>query len=232
MTIKGRLAQEMDGGAALIVALVFITVGSFLVVALTNLTGTNLLNTSGVQAQRNIEYAADAATDAALQSSRYHSSGTCSSFSLELSSAQTKIDGFNVYVSCVGLPVTVTEAAGSSTLTAPAGTFVQEDVGQQVAYTSACCTLSFATVQSVTDSTTATASLAAPANTTNATVGNPFVRTVVLYACASTSAISSCSSTSAIVTAVVQFSDLNQNANPATGYALQILRWEVNTAKG
>lgn len=239
-TNSGRPRRWDESGAALIVALLFITIGSLVAVSLTNLTGTNLLNTSSLQAQRNYEYAADAATEGAIQSVRYH--GSCENFSLKLATTlapttvtAAAINNYYSYVACTGLPSSVTATAGSSTLTAPTGTFVPEDVGQQVAFTCSTCTpstLLFTTIQSVSSSSSATAAVAAPTTTDGAIVGNPFERTVVFSTCVSTSTLTSCSTTDAVISDVVQFTDLDNNGRSATGYSLLTLRWEVITAKG
>lgn len=226
-----RLRDE--SGAALIVALLFITISSLVAVSLTNLTGTNLLNTAGLQSQRNYEYAADAATQAAVQSVRYH--GSCENFSLRNASGATSIDGYYSYVGCTGLPADVTATANSQTLTGPAGTFVPDDAGQQVAFTCSTCTpstLGFSTIQSVSSSTSATAATKAPINTSGAIVGDPYKRTAVFSTCVSTSTLAGCSPSNAVITDVVQFTDLDNNGGPAAGYSLLTLRWEVNTAKG
>jgi len=59
-----------DAGAVLILALVFIIVIAVVVLALVNLSGNDLLNTSNLKKQRSLEYAADGATTAAVQAVR------------------------------------------------------------------------------------------------------------------------------------------------------------------
>ena len=60
-----------DRGATLVLAMIFLLVGSLLVLALTNLTGASVLNSNNTRAQHNVEYAAEGAVDAAIQATRY-----------------------------------------------------------------------------------------------------------------------------------------------------------------
>jgi hypothetical protein len=69
-----RVARRRDAteeGAVLILALVFLVAIAVILTFLVTLTGTNLLVTSKLQAQRNVEYAADALVDGAIQAVRH-----------------------------------------------------------------------------------------------------------------------------------------------------------------
>lgn len=210
-------------------ALIFLTVGSLLVVSIANLSGSNLLNASAVQAQRNVEYAADAGMDGAIQSVRYH--GSCESFP---KSGSLQDAGFNVFVSCNGSPILKVQVSGTTlTLTgsSSASSFVPEDVGQQV-YDPNIGNGGFTTVSAYVNSTTLTIASAASAPDSNAVVGNSFERIVLFSACVSSSAISSCTPSKAVITAVADFHDTDKSGNPAPGYNMVIDRWNVNTANG
>lgn len=60
-----------ESGALLVLALIFALVIAFLLLAVVNLSGSNLLNTANLQTERSLEYAADGAVDAAIQTTRY-----------------------------------------------------------------------------------------------------------------------------------------------------------------
>jgi hypothetical protein len=63
-------SRSDEDGAILLLALVFALVIALVLVALINLAGNDLHNTSNLKTQRNLEYAADGATTAAIQSVR------------------------------------------------------------------------------------------------------------------------------------------------------------------
>lgn len=69
----GTVTTDRDSGAALLLALVFFAVLSVSSLAILDLTGNALSNTSTLKTQRAIEYATDGAVDAAVQSVRYSS---------------------------------------------------------------------------------------------------------------------------------------------------------------
>lgn len=217
--------RDREHGAALILALVFVTVAALVGVSLANLSGTNLLNTSALQAQRNVEYASDAATDAAVQAIRYH--GSCESYP---PSGTVSIDGYHVFVSCSGSTMTGATIDGTK-LTPPSGQyFIPEDVGLQVydqyisgggfttvtEYNASDGSLTVATGSSQTDS--------------SAFLGSPFERVTLLSACASTGAISSCTPSHAVVSAALTYYDSDGSGNPSTGYNVVVNRWDVNPA--
>jgi hypothetical protein len=68
-TMHDKYSQD-EAGSVLILALVFAFVMAIVLMGLLNLSGNDLLNTSNLKAQRGLEYAADGATTAAVQSVR------------------------------------------------------------------------------------------------------------------------------------------------------------------
>lgn len=83
---------------------------SLLVLTLTQLAGTNLLNTSNLQGERNLEYAGDSAVQSAIQAIRYTNQGgagqtpvsgsPCPSY--PSASGHVTINGVDLRVDCVG----------------------------------------------------------------------------------------------------------------------------------
>jgi hypothetical protein len=224
-TTRYQVAWPDESGAALIMALIFITIGALVVVALTNLTGTNLLNTSALQAQRNAQTTADAATDAAVQAVRYN--GTCESFP---PSGSLAMNGYNVIVTCAGTPIAGGTISGS-TLSPPSGaSFIPEDVGLQV-YDQYLPNSGYAMVSSYNSNGTLTLAQSATQTDSSAILGNPLQRLDLFSACVSTSAISACTSSNAVLSAVVQYYDTDSSGNPTNGaYNMAVDRWDVNSA--
>lgn len=102
-----------DRGATLVLAMIFLLVGSLLVLALTNLTGASVLNSNNTRAQHNVEYAAEGAVDAAIQARLYKifSTGTsCPDFTTPTSAMQ--VNGVDINVNC-----TATAGTGQYTVT-------------------------------------------------------------------------------------------------------------------
>jgi hypothetical protein len=100
-------SRRDESGATLILALVFIIIGSITVYALVGLSDTNLLNTTGYQAIRQVGYAADGVMDAAIQSVRYDATaGTylnaCPSFPSATGSVVVNGISPGIRVDCVG----------------------------------------------------------------------------------------------------------------------------------
>lgn len=60
-----------ESGAVLLLALIFVIVMSVTLLAIVNFAGDALINTANLKGQRALEYSADAATDAAIQTVRY-----------------------------------------------------------------------------------------------------------------------------------------------------------------
>jgi len=219
-------------------ALLFITIGSLLSISLANLSGANLLNTSGFQNQRNSEYAADAAMSEAIQAIRYH--GPCESTSSPTLGGQpTSIDGYYFYVSCSGTPITIPVSQFSgSTVTDPSGlSFVEDEVGFEIEFLdSSNNTVGFTKVSAY-NSDGSLAVFAGPSSfpgAVKATLFEPRGRLDWLYACVSKSMIVKCDPNAGNprITAVVHFSDINPSGGSVVGYGLDIRHWDVNTANG
>ncbi|HLX88926.1 MAG TPA: hypothetical protein VKR22_10795 [Acidimicrobiales bacterium] len=60
-----------ESGASLLIALVFVVAIAVLLIAIVNLSGTNLTDTAQLQNERALEYSADAVVDTAIQADRY-----------------------------------------------------------------------------------------------------------------------------------------------------------------
>jgi hypothetical protein len=231
-----------EAGAALIMALVFITIGSLLSISLANLSGANLLNSTGLQNQRNSEYAADAAMSEATQAVRYYGgSPPCEPItSPTLNGDPIKVDGYFYYVSCSGTPMTIPVSQFSgTTVTAPAGqAFVTDDVNLEVEYFSSTGTLlGISKVSSYDSNSTLTVYTGPSAFTGTATAKlfEPYGRIELMAACVSASSVpNGCdpNSSSPKITAVVHFSDINSSGGAALGYGLDIKHWDVRTANG
>lgn len=87
-------------GAALVLALVFLVTIGLVLAALVSLTGTNLVNTSNLQGERNVEYAADAAVDGAIQVVRHQAPiSPCPNFPSGAGQSLT-INGVTLVVQC------------------------------------------------------------------------------------------------------------------------------------
>lgn len=221
--------DDRERGAVLVLALIFLIVGSLLALALTTLSSTNLTNTANFVNLRAVNYAADGAMDGAIQQVRYH--GDCESFP---KTGNLKLGSAYVFVSCsnTSLPIiTALATAGSTTLTSPSSSFlsayalteqpVVDSSGAQIATISAVSS----------DGKTAALSSAAPASGT-VYVGEQGQRFDTFKACVSTSAISSCT-TSPEITAMVLFNDINRAVTPpvaATGYSATVESWVVTDA--
>jgi hypothetical protein len=226
---RGR-GGDSERGAALLIALLFLTVGSLLALALASSAGNNLLNSSNLAVQRNIEYAADGALTGAVQASRYHSAAPCVNFAPTAALA----NGMYVYVQCNGTPMTViTPGVNPLPLLAPAtagAEFVPQDSGMLV---SGGCIPGGPQVVTYVSPTRLSIPGPATCNSSSpATLGGYQTRTVLFWACVSSSPLSSCSATSAVATAIVTYSDTDNNGNPHTGYNAQVQSWVVNTADG
>ena len=219
-----------ESGAVLVLALVFLVVGSLIAVALGTEATTIVSNSSNLRTFRTINYAADGAVDGAIEQVRYH--GACESFpkagSLQLTSNEY------VYVQCANTPVpviTALETNGSTQLTSPSsGTF-------STAYATS--------LQPVTDSNGnilghitsvssngATATVSFTANVSGTVyVGEEGERFDTFTACASSgSAPSSCSHPE--LTVSVLFGDIRPGATPTppVGDTATVETWVVSDA--
>lgn len=221
--------EKRESGAALVLALILLTLGSLLVLPLASEANVNLVDTTRLQAGRELAYAADGALDGAVQQTRYH--GSCESYpksgSLQLSSAVF------VYVACAGTPMTsLSVVTGMFTVTASSPIFIPEDIGQPVFDKSL---VNGTTVATYIDSMHVTFSdptnTAASGTDSNAILGVAGQRLDVFWACVDTSPIASCSASSAAATAVVNFGDTDSNGNAgAYGFNADIEYWTVKQA--
>ena len=76
-----RRSPKPDTGAVMILALMFLITVGLSLGGLMTLVGTNLVDTAGLQHQRNVEYGAEAAVEGAIQAVRYQSpNGSCPTF--------------------------------------------------------------------------------------------------------------------------------------------------------
>lgn len=107
MTAPLRNAREDrdDKGSALIIAMVFLVIGSILVIALANLSGTSLAASNSLSSQRDLAYAADGVTNAAIQTNRY--SPSCKNLSLSWQSPDSAT--FLMRTACTQTTVTPEE---------------------------------------------------------------------------------------------------------------------------
>jgi hypothetical protein len=92
-----------EEGATLVLALVFAIAVGLIVAALASLAGTNLLTTTNLQSQRNLEFAADGAVDASIQNLRFQtpSSTTNPSCPTYPSTGSFIVNGATIVVECV-----------------------------------------------------------------------------------------------------------------------------------
>jgi hypothetical protein len=94
--------SDAEGGATLILTLIFVVVIGAVVAGLLSLASTNLLATTNLQNQRNLEFAADAAVDGAIQSLRHQaptSPVTCPNFPSGAGQSVT-VNGDQLVVEC------------------------------------------------------------------------------------------------------------------------------------
>jgi hypothetical protein len=221
-----------DRGASLVIALLFMTVGSLLALSLANSAGNNLLDTSGLRVQRDLEYAADGALSGAVQEVRYH--GACESFP---PAGNLQISGLYVFVQCNGTSMFVNTTSGTGNLNPLSGlkVFLPEDSGLTVA--GACIPGGTQTVTYVSP-TVLTMPQNATCTATSATPDEPVVggfqqRTDLLWACVSSTAIASCSDSTAVATAIVTFYDTDPiTGKVVIGHDYSAQSWVVRTAKG
>lgn len=96
-----------DTGASLVIALIFVVVMSLVIIAIVNLSGTNLINTANLETDRALTYAADGTIDTAIQVARYQSPVTACSDSQSFAVPSLETDlGVSVVVYCeAGGPV-------------------------------------------------------------------------------------------------------------------------------
>lgn len=235
---------DPERGAILVMALVFLIVGSLLAVGLADLATTNLADTTAYRSLSNLDYAASGAVEGAIQQVRYR--GACEAFpktgTLQLSGNQY------VFVTCQGTPITASvDVTGSATtLHSPSVPFSQADATTHQAVNGApgagtAKLPGLTTISAVSaDGTTAEISARALSSGT-VTVGTAFQRLYTFYACVFQSAPASPSCGPATnpapeVTASVLFEDLKPATSagnppvPVTGYGMQVVSWLVADA--
>jgi hypothetical protein len=93
-------AGHDEAGAALILALVFVLAVASVGVTLVSATGSDILNSSNLKAQRSLEYAADGATSLATQNVRYSGNNYSTPGDCLPNGSSVSLDGVNVTVDC------------------------------------------------------------------------------------------------------------------------------------
>lgn len=237
---RSAAARHDDSGVTLILALVFLVVGALAVTALVSFAGGALLNTANLQSQRAVEYAADSATEIAVQAVRYRpdyyaTAANCLTPTPATSQSIT-IDTHAMSVYCSGtttsnsapvsgpgaISATLHKATSSSLFTTVPGTpnvttfkgWEITDSLKKIPATSSILTESNAS-HSVTMSKPATAA----ASTDYFTLVPPRERTVSFYTCPTARA--PCNKANAIVTAVVDFNDSSSVGHECTSSSSQ-----------
>jgi hypothetical protein len=237
--------EDHERGVTLIMALVFLTVGSLIGVALTQLSTSNMTAATSLRLLRTVNYAADGAVEGAIQQNRYRS--TCVSFPKRGSPVLQVTPGGYGYVQCVNTPIPLITAVvtsvgsngSSATLgspSSPSGHFDPAYAVSSQPVTDATPNI-VGTISAVSsDGTSATVSLSSPGGVTSGetvSVGEEGERFDTFYACASTSSISSCSATAnPEITASVLYDDIQPGTPPTAviGYSATVERWYVGDA--
>ena len=155
-------SDRAERGASLILALVFLTAISVMILGVASLAVTDLLGSSHLAAQRSSEYAADGAIDAAIQSVRYsYNPFTTTGLCTPGATTSLTINNTSVEVYCSG---TINIFSGSTRTV----TFFACPVGQSA---SVCTAGPIVTAQVVFDDYTNPTSPAKPVRTCNITSG-------------------------------------------------------------
>ena len=97
--------SQREAGAILIIALVFMIVGALLVLPLARLATTNLADTSGLANQRQVQSAADGATEMAIEQIRYSTTQGYPTGGCSLSPNTVSLNGFTIRVDCTSHPL-------------------------------------------------------------------------------------------------------------------------------
>lgn len=112
MVASGQRSDRSELGAALILAMVFILGVGAVLVPLLSLTGSNMISTSNLQVERNLEFAADAVMEGAIESIRHDAPTTsCPTFPAGSSTGLT-VDGTAMEVQCSEAPMSVLNPNG------------------------------------------------------------------------------------------------------------------------
>jgi hypothetical protein len=210
-----------------------LVVGSLTVIGLTAVAGSNLTSTAALQGTRNLEYAADAAVEGAIQTDRYAlNTLPCPGFATAGSSPFTINAGTSsVYVNCTTTPLsgtlgsatTVTLAAGSCIGSGVAGDLVGVGVtGANVNPNTK--------VSGCTDATHLVISPPAGAGLGSVTVQTPGERVAVFVAC--TASTVPCPVGQILLTAAVHYFDTDNKGGPAQGYAANVVSWLQANSNG
>ena len=244
-------ARRLEGqeGAALVLALIFLIVGTLTVISLTNLTGVNLTTTFSLQGERAVEYTADGGVDGAIQALRYtqpnpvqtgniYQAGACPSYkpttSLNEDAAQ-----YYAYVSCTFMTPATGSSASNNVITPSTGSgwCVPGEVGQAVSDNNPADQGNIPPGTIVTGCSGAswTISNAATLTTSNGvTIGTPGDRVVLFSGCSAQFALSGCtvsqSSSQAFVSAVVDFANTDANGVTDLGFRAFVESWTVTRA--
>jgi hypothetical protein len=252
-----RAARRDESGAALILALVFVIVGALSLGGLLTFAGSALLDTANLKSARALDYAADGATDIAIQAVRYTPDAYQKPTGRPLTPPQNclgpssvQIDGYLVAVDCSGsigsLPTygEATFASGSPTISSPATTDLFSGnatfVGYEVQATAVPVTPPTTIVSETNSAHTATMSAPATLKAKTAletiTLFPPRERVVSFYACVATRG--TCTSANSLLHAVVDFNDVSSSGSYACsststttcGTSLVVKQWVVTRA--
>ena len=248
-------ARRDDSGVTLVLALVFIVVGALALTALVSFAGGALLNTVNLGAQRSVQYAADGATDIAIQSVRYRPSyfptpsncltprsSTTQSISIDTRTMAVDCSGkttsnsapVQIRGSILWTELTIQFETSLSTVTPP-----NFFVGWEVTDPSQPTHFVRTTVIESEDNATSTVTLSTPANSSGSGLSlellPPRERVVTFYTCLAAKA--PCTSANAIVMAVVDFNDSSPLGHACTasssqtcGTSMSISQWLVTLA--
>lgn len=248
-------ADRLGGeeGASLVIALIFLIVGTLVVISLTNLTGVNLTSTFSLQGERAVEYAADGGVDGAIQALRYNqpapvqASGVYQASGCPQYNPSTSLneDGasYYTYVSCNFMTFATGSSVANSNVITPSngsGWCVPGEVGQSVSDNNPVdqgnippgdivsgCSASGAWIIS---------SAATLTRTSAVTIGTPGERIVLFSGCSAAFQLASCAasqpSSQAFVTAVIDFANTDANGVTNLGYRAFVESWTVTRANG
>lgn len=228
------VAERDETGAALILALVFVVVGALSLLGLVTFTGSALINSAQLQTQRNLEYAADGATDIAVQAVRYRPSAfTASPPQACLGAASVTLDGhpFSVYchgyitdIPIGGTPTGSTTSGSTQVRTVALFSIGTTFIGYEISDVSGAIPTTPPTFVLSQTHANGTAILSASATETEAHdtfILNPTIqRTVTFYTCSAAEAPLCAASTAgaqshAEVVATVGFSDVSATGSSA-----------------
>lgn len=251
---RRRAAAADESGAVLILALIFVIVGALALAGLVTFAGSALISTAQLKSNRAMQYAADGATEIAIQAVRYspdaYDKPTMSPVTPPqncLGTNSVTINGYSVSVDCSGQQGHL-EAFGKGVFTSttptigsPVTTVLFTGTATYVGWemkTAPVPTTPPTTVASETNTAhTVTLSAGAIASGTFTFTLVPHQQRIVdFYACLATSG-TPCTSANAVVRAKVNFNDVSSpgydcNATTTTtcGTSMVIEQWVVSRA--